>query len=84
LLVKLSAPYESSASGAPASTMSDPEARHLAKTFPERMLWATNWPHPGQKKPLSHTPRWTADDWVETSDAQAHRWSTIRPGCRGF
>jgi D-galactarolactone isomerase len=49
--VKLSAPYES----AP-----DPTHRYeavtalvhaLVKHAPERMLWATNWPHPGQTDP---------------------------------
>jgi D-galactarolactone isomerase len=49
--VKLSAPYES----AP-----DPTHRYeavtalvhaLVKHAPERMLWATNWPHPGQADP---------------------------------
>ncbi len=27
------------------------EARALVKAAPERMLWASNWPHPGQKNP---------------------------------
>jgi D-galactarolactone isomerase len=49
--VKLSAPYESSKSGAPNWTDVAPEARALAKAAPERMLWASNWPHPGQKNP---------------------------------
>jgi len=48
--VKLSAPYESS-SLTRAEGWSDvtPEARALAKATPERMLWASNWPHPGKK-----------------------------------
>jgi D-galactarolactone isomerase len=49
--VKLSAPYESEL---------DPTHRYghvtslvhaLVKYAPERMLWATNWPHPGQLDP---------------------------------
>ena len=46
--VKLSAPYESSVSGPPRFEDVAAEARALARAAPERMLWATNWPHPGQ------------------------------------
>ena len=49
--VKLSAPYESSETGPPEWTDIAPEARALAKAAPERMLWASNWPHPGQQNP---------------------------------
>ena len=49
--VKLSAPYESSESGPPDWADVTAEARALVKAAPERMLWASNWPHPGQKNP---------------------------------
>jgi len=49
--VKLSAPYESSESGPPDWTDIAPEARALVKAAPDRMLWASNWPQPGQKSP---------------------------------
>ncbi len=49
--VKLSAPYESSVSGPPDWSDVTPEARALVQAAPERMLWASNWPHPGQKRP---------------------------------
>ena len=49
--VKLSAPYESSESGPPGWADIAPEARALAGAAPERMLWASNWPHPGQTNP---------------------------------
>jgi len=49
--VKLSAPYESSKSGPPDWTDIIPEARALANAAPDRMLWASNWPHPGQINP---------------------------------
>ena len=49
--VKLSCPYESSLSGAPDWADVALEARALVKAAPERMLWASNWPHPGQKNP---------------------------------
>jgi D-galactarolactone isomerase len=49
--VKLSAPYESSESGPPGWEDVSAEARALVKFAPERMLWASNWPHPGQTAP---------------------------------
>ena len=49
--VKLSAPYESSESGPPGWEDVSAEARELARLAPERMLWASNWPHPGQTDP---------------------------------
>ncbi|MBI3709476.1 MAG: amidohydrolase family protein [Proteobacteria bacterium] len=45
--VKLSAPYESSKHGPPDYDDVGPLAKALVKAAPERMLWATNWPHPG-------------------------------------
>lgn len=44
--IKLSAPYESSKSGPPDYADIAPLARHLARHYPERCLWASNWPHP--------------------------------------
>jgi D-galactarolactone isomerase len=44
--IKLSAPYETSKSGAPKYEDVSRLARALVKHAPERMLWATNWPHP--------------------------------------
>ena len=44
--VKLSAPYESSKIGAPAYEDVARLARELVMHAPERMLWASNWPHP--------------------------------------
>lgn len=49
--IKLSAPYESSEIGPPGWEDVAAEARALVKRAPERMLWASNWPHPGQKNP---------------------------------
>ena len=46
--VKLSAPYETSKSGAPRYEDVSVLARALAKSHPERCVWASNWPHPGQ------------------------------------
>lgn len=45
--VKLSAPYETSRIGPPHYDDVAVLARTLASHYPERCLWATNWPHPG-------------------------------------
>jgi D-galactarolactone isomerase len=47
--VKLSAPYEVSRTGAPHYEDVGRIARELVRLAPERMLWASNWPHPGAK-----------------------------------
>lgn len=44
--VKLSAPYETSKTGAPFYDDVSVLARALVKANPERCLWASNWPHP--------------------------------------
>jgi D-galactarolactone isomerase len=49
--VKLSAPYETSKSGAPKYEDVGRLAKALVKHAPERMLWASNWPHPSARKP---------------------------------
>ena len=46
--IKLSAPYESSQVGPPAYGDIAALASALARDFPERCLWASNWPHPNQ------------------------------------
>jgi D-galactarolactone isomerase len=48
--VKLSAPYETSKTGAPKYEDVGRLAKALVKTAPERMLWASNWPHPSVPK----------------------------------
>ena len=49
--VKLSAPYETSRTGAPKYTDVGVLAKALVRHAPERMLWASNWPHPSARKP---------------------------------
>ena len=44
--VKLSAPYEFSKSGPPDYAGAGVLAKALIAIAPERMLWASNWPHP--------------------------------------
>ncbi len=51
--VKLSAPYESSATGPPGFADVTALADALVARAPDRLLWASNWPHPGQTAPPS-------------------------------
>jgi len=48
--VKLSAAYEVSKSGPPKYEDVGALAKALVKAAPERMLWASNWPHPTAPK----------------------------------
>jgi D-galactarolactone isomerase len=48
--VKLSGVYETSKTGAPAYEDVGRLAKELAHRAPERMLWASNWPHPQGEK----------------------------------
>ena len=47
--VKLSAPYETSRRGPPDYADVGALAKALIQAAPERMLWASNWPHPSVK-----------------------------------
>jgi D-galactarolactone isomerase len=49
--VKLSGPYLVSKAGLPRYEDVSELAKTLVKAAPERMLWATNWPHPSEKNP---------------------------------
>jgi D-galactarolactone isomerase len=65
--VKLSAPYESTNDAAPHYPAVTTLAHRLIAHAPNRMLWATNWPHPGQTEPP--TPAQLADlrdAWLPT------------------
>ncbi|GMU72355.1 MAG: amidohydrolase family protein [Burkholderiales bacterium] len=50
---KVSCPERLSVSGPPGYDDVVPFARHLVETFPDRVLWGTDWPHPNMK---SHMP----------------------------
>jgi D-galactarolactone isomerase len=47
--VKLSAAYETSLTGAPRYDDVGALARALVRAAPDRMLWASNWPHPSAR-----------------------------------
>ena len=64
--VKLSAPYESTHDGAPAYPTVAALAHRSSSASPERMLWATNWPHPGQVDPPTSTTSPPRVDWLPT------------------
>jgi len=50
---KVSCPDRLSRSGAPEYDDVVPFARRIVETFPDRVLWGTDWPHPNMK---SHMP----------------------------
>ena len=67
--VKLSAPYHGSKSGPPRYEDIGAIARELVQRWPERMLFATNWPHPSVKGEMPDdlalmqlVEDWTGDD----------------------
>jgi len=69
--VKLSAPYESSKTGPPDYSDVMPLARALVAHAPDRMLWASNWPHPGQKAPPDEALLLgLLDRWVDDTDTR--------------
>ncbi|MDW3212824.1 MAG: amidohydrolase family protein [Ilumatobacteraceae bacterium] len=69
--VKLSAPYESTTEGAPDYPAVATLAHRLIEVAPERMLWASNWPHPSQTAPVpnEHVNR-LLDAWLPTAELQ--------------
>src|SRR6185436_11931897 len=70
--VKLSAPYEVSKAGPPTYDDVGKLAKALAKAAPERMLWATNWPHPTPGAPVPDDA-WMLDmllDWIPDEAAR--------------
>jgi D-galactarolactone isomerase len=72
--VKLSAPYETSKTGAPKYDDVGRLAKALVKHAPDRMLWASNWPHPSVPKEQRPDDAELLDlllDWAP--DEKAHR-----------
>lgn len=71
--VKLSAPYESTTEGAPRYPAVSALAHVLVDRHPDRMLWASNWPHPGQEAaPTVEQLHRLALDWLP-SDSLRHQ-----------
>jgi D-galactarolactone isomerase len=71
--VKLSAPYEVSKAGPPFFDDVGALAKILAQQAPDRMVWATNWPHPmkhGADKPDDAVLLDMLLDWVPDEAAR--------------
>jgi D-galactarolactone isomerase len=71
--VKLSAPYESSRTGPPAYEDVSALAQALVRAAPERMLWASNWPHPGHIDPKIRDEPLLLDLLIEWAPEEAVR-----------
>jgi D-galactarolactone isomerase len=71
--VKLSAPYESSRAGPPAYEDVTALAQALVRAAPERMLWASNWPHPGHADPKIRDEAHLLDLLIEWAPEEATR-----------
>lgn len=72
--VKLSAPYESTHDGAPRYPSVAVLAKALVARAPARMLWASNWPHPGQEyRPGGPALAALLDDWTDGDEAIRRR-----------
>ena len=70
--MKLSAPYHGSKTGAPDYADAAASAKELIRAAPERMLYATNWPHPSLKRDLPDDAALL--DWVgEQAGSEALR-----------
>ena len=63
---KVSGAERLSVSGPPDYADVVPFARHIVETFPDRVIWGTDWPHPNMK---SHMP----DDGNLVDRDTAHR-----------
>jgi D-galactarolactone isomerase len=65
--LKLSAPYWASRSGPPHYSDVEALVKHFVSIAPERMVWATNWPHPSLSEPpndaqlFNGIAKWIAD-----------------------
>ena len=71
--VKLSAPYETSKTGGPKYQDVGKLAKALVKKAPERMLWASNWPHPSvpkEKRPADEDLLELLLDWAPVEETR--------------
>jgi D-galactarolactone isomerase len=68
-IVKLSAPYESSGTGPPDFDDVTALVDALVTRAPDRLVWASNWPHPGQATPPTAAELVALRDrWLPTDD----------------
>ena len=82
---KVSGAERLSASGPPATDDFVPFARRIVETFPDRVLWGTDWPHPNMK--IAHArrrrPRRPAAAHRADAELQRRCSSTTRCGSTG-
>ncbi len=77
--VKLSAPYESAPDDAHHYEVVTRCIDTLVRRAPDRMLWATNWPHPGQLDPPTNDDLLRLRDrWLPTEELR-HRVLVANP-----
>lgn len=69
--LKLSAPYESEVDDTHRYDTVSSLIERLVERYPEQLLWASNWPHPGQADPptLQHLAG-LRDQWLPTAELQ--------------
>jgi D-galactarolactone isomerase len=72
--IKISAPYETSLSGAPQYEDIAPRASALAQRYPRRCLWASNWPHPNTAPQPSNQALF---DWARSCVGDDATWRRI-------
>jgi D-galactarolactone isomerase len=72
--IKLSAAYETSQSGAPDYEDVAVLGRALAAHYPERCLWASNWPHPNASPEPSNAGVF---DWARRCVGNEAHWKRI-------
>ncbi len=77
--VKLSAPYESATDPTHRYEVVGTMVDHLVANYPGQLLWASNWPHPGQADPpsLDDLAR-LRDRWLPTAEL-AHQVLVTNP-----
>ena len=82
--VKIAAPYDSSRSGPPDYADVAPLVAALVRAAPERLMWATNWPHAAlgvDQRPDDAAWLDLMRDWMP-DDVAARCWSTTGRAAR--
>ncbi len=83
--VKLSAPYETSKTGAPEYADVSLLARTLVQRFPNRCLWASNWPHPNRNPvPSDAEMLGLLETWAPSAEVREKILVTNPAGIYGF
>ena len=84
-LGKLSGAYQDTRTGPPAYADVSKVARAYVKAAPERLVWASDWPHPTEKVDAKPDDAILFDllaDWGRTKRSAIASWSTSRRALR--